>query len=129
MSKPWKTYDSNKSGFFKGALATALASQALASPLLGLGENSQEQRTKARALSARGDTPADVASHAAGKNYEATWESLAKRPTSTVSFALCKDEALSRFSSNANLKWSHDHEVEDISERIIFSVTASAHEE
>jgi alpha-L-fucosidase len=68
-------------GFFKGAIATALASQALTSPLPGLAENSQEQRTKARALSTAGDAPVGGTSQAAGKNYEATWESLAKRPT------------------------------------------------
>lgn len=39
-------------GFFKGALVTALASQALAAPLLGLAENSQEQRRSPRRLMA-----------------------------------------------------------------------------
>ena len=68
-------------GFFKGTLATALASQALASPVPGLAENSQEQRTNARASSTARDAPVGIASQAAGKNYEATWESLAKRLT------------------------------------------------
>jgi alpha-L-fucosidase len=45
-------------GFVKGAVASAFASRALASPLLRLAEG-----------------------QAAGKNYEVTWEALAKRPT------------------------------------------------
>ena len=66
--------------FIKGVLTSALASQALAQPSSKLSKDRQ-QPTQPRSLDARRSIPVGVDSQPAGRKYEATWESLATRPT------------------------------------------------